>query len=366
MKQPIVTAGLLALSLAAAPVAADSVMEERFREEGRQLDLTGFFQSETDAHSRSFLFGGANAHDFSVTEAGTYLFESEVTAGYSEDYRIAAVLEDAQGRVIARSEALGQNGGLALRQRLEPGDYVLRVEAQRFGTRGKAGDGYSIDIVGLDAQGNRLAEGVSDGEGIFFTGDKREGARSVFVRGDNAVATLGGSAETATEAGDAATTATSTAAGDAATTATSTSTSTAAGASATATGAAATQASRDQEQDAPSTGPASRSGYETIVTDVKIRARGEVLTFEMAEQGSVAITTSTYPTGYEDTYRIALEVLDASGRVVAEGAGQGFDGDVDLETTLSPGRYRIRVQGQKFGSAHSGVNNYELRVERSR
>ncbi|UYG06780.1 hypothetical protein [Halomonas sp. M4R1S46] len=353
MKQPIVTAGLLALTLAAAPVAADSVMEERFREEGRQLDLTGFFQAETDAHSRRFLFGGANAHDFSVTEAGTYLFESEVTAGYSEDYRIAAVLEDAQGRVIARREALGQNGGLALRQRLEPGDYVLRVEAQRFGTRGKAGDGYSIDIVGLDAQGQRLAEGVSDGEGIFFTGDKREGARSVFVRGDDAVATLGGSTETAAEAGDAAATAAA-------------STSAAAGASATATGAAASQATRDRAEDEPAAQPASQQGYETIVTDVKIRARGEVLTFEMAERGRVAITTSTYPTGYEDTYRIALEVLDASGRVVAEGAGQGFDGDVDLETTLSPGRYRIRVQGQKFGSAHSGVNNYELRVERSR
>lgn len=353
MKQPIVTAGLLALTLAAAPVAADSVMEERFREEGRQLDLTGFFQAETDAHSRRFLFGGANAHDFSVTEAGTYLFESEVTAGYSEDYRIAAVLEDAQGRVIARSEALGQNGGLALRQRLEPGDYVLRVEAQRFGTRGKAGDGYSINIVGLDAQGQRLADGVSDGEGIFFTGDKREGSRSVFVRGDEAVATLGGSPESASSAGEPASTAAA-------------STSAAAGASATATAAATAQATRDQAEDEPVSEPVSRQGYETIVTDVKIRARGEVLTFEMAEQGRVAITTSTYPTGYEDTYRIVLEVLDASGRVVAEGAGQGFDGDVDLETTLSPGRYRIRVQGQKFGSAHSGVNNYELRVERSR
>ncbi|MBB3231074.1 hypothetical protein [Halomonas stenophila] len=361
MKQPIVTAGLLALSLAAAPVAADSVMEERFREEGRQLDLTGFFQAETDAHSRRFLFGGANAHDFSVTEAGTYLFESEVTAGYSEDYRIAAVLEDAQGRVIARSEALGQNGGLALRQRLEPGDYVLRVEAQRFGTRGKAGDGYSIDIVGLDARGQRLAEGVSDGEGIFFTGDKREGARSVFVRGDDAVATLGGSTETAAEAGDAAATAAASTSATAAA-----STSAAAGASAAATGAAASQATRDRAEDEQAAQLASQQGYETIVTDVKIRARGEVLTFEMAEQGRVAITTSTYPTGHEDTYRIALEVLDASGRVVAEGAGQGFDGDVDLETTLSPGRYRIRVQGQKFGSAHSGVNNYELRVERSR
>jgi hypothetical protein len=35
-----------------------------------------------------------------------------------------------------------------------------------------------------------------------------------------------------------------------------------------------------------------------------------------------------------------------------------------MTTELAPGRYRIRVQGQKFGTAREGVNNYELRVER--
>ncbi|PSJ21807.1 hypothetical protein CVH10_11065 [Halomonas sp. ND22Bw] len=337
MKRPIVSAGLLALgvALSAAPALA-SEMEERFREQGKGMDLTGVFNANTDAHSRSFLFGGVNEHAFSVKEAGRYRFTSQVTAGHSEDYRIAAVLEDQSGDVIARSEALGQNGGLELRQQLAPGDYVLRVEAHRFGTRGRAGDGYSVNVAGLDDQGRVIEDGISDGEDIFFTGTNRQGGDSVFVRGDSAVATLGGgaaAAQTDTEA------------------------------SSDATGGVAAEeepAARSAQEDEP----VQRSGFETIVTDVKIRARGEVLTFNVAEQGSVAITTSTYPSGYEDTYRIELEVLDDAGRVVAEGAGQGFDGDVDLTTDLAPGQYRIRVQGQKFGSAHSGVNNYELRVEK--
>ncbi len=104
MKQPIVTAGLLALglSLVAVPTVA-SETQDRFREEGKEMDLTGFFQADTDAYSRSFLFGGVNEHDFSVEQAGTYRFTSDVTAGYSNDYRIAAVLLDSQGREIARS-----------------------------------------------------------------------------------------------------------------------------------------------------------------------------------------------------------------------------------------------------------------------
>jgi hypothetical protein len=337
MKQPIVTAGLVALglTLTTAPALA-SEMEERFREEGRGMDLTGFLTSETDAQSRSFLFGGANAHDFSVAEAGTYLFESRVTAGYSEDYRIAAVLEDAQGQVIARSEALGQNGGLAMRQRLQPGDYVLRVEGRKFGTRSRVGHSFYITVSGLDDQGRRLDEGVSEGRGLVFTGNGREGSRSVFVRNEDDVATIAAPSPEGTT-GAAAASAT-TASGDASD-----------------TQAASGSVARERAE-------ASR-GFETIVTDVKIRARGEVLTFEVAERGTIAFATSTYPGGYEDTYRIELEVLDERGRVVAEGAGQGFDGDVDLKTELDPGRYRIRVQGQKFGSAMSGVNNYELKVQ---
>ncbi|MDR5860747.1 hypothetical protein [Halomonas eurihalina] len=350
MKQPIVTAGLLALglSLVAVPTMA-SETQDRFREEGKEMDLTGFFQAETDAYSRSFLFGGVNEHDFTVEQAGTYRFTSDVTGGYSNDYRIAAVLLDSQGQELARTQALGLNGGLQLQTELEPGDYVLRVEAQRPGSRGKAGDAYSIKVAGLDEQGRRVENAVDDGGNIQFVGENRSGGRSVFVRGDDAVATVRANNDgTAERAAGAA----------------------AASGAAAATGAAAGAVAGAQEHDeatpeASQTQQASseQEGFETIVTDVKIRAKGEVLTFDVAERGTIAITTSTYPPGQEDTYRLTLEVLDESGRVVAEGAGEGFDGDIDMQTVLEPGRYRVQVQGQKFGSAHSGVNNYELKVE---
>ncbi|MDZ7853687.1 MAG: hypothetical protein U5L98_13870 [Halomonas sp.] len=346
MKQPIFTASLLALGLSFGSAAAlASEMEERFREEGKQLDLTGFLQSENDARSRSFLYGSPNEHDFTVNEAGQYLFESRVPGGFSEDYRVAAVLLDDQGREIARGEALGQNGGLAMRQRLQPGDYTLRVEGRKYGTRSRAGNSFYITVTGLDDQGRPVEDGISDGEGFAFIGNGRESSRSVFVRGEDSVATLGGSRQEAAAAA---------------------STAGAAGAAASAEGQSSEVADTEaQATQAPAAEAAETSPrrFETIVTDVKIRASGEKLTFDMAERGIVAITTSTYPTGYEDTYRIKLEVLDENGRVVAEGAGEGFDGDVDMTTELAPGRYRIRVQGQKFGSSMTGVNNYELKVQ---
>ena len=101
---------------------------------------------------------------------------------------------------------------------------------------------------------------------------------------------------------------------------------------------------------------------QSVKTDVKIRARGEVLSFNVAEPSSVRITTSTFPPGDEDTYRLTMEVADSSGRIVAEGEGQGFNGNVDLTTQLDPGMYHIRVAGQKFGNAQDGPNNYELKV----
>ncbi|MEQ6890393.1 hypothetical protein ABE957_17095 [Halomonas sp. CS7] len=341
MKQPIITASLLALGLglASSPALA-SEMEERFREQGKQLDLTGFLQAENDARSRSFFYGSPHEHDFTVKKEGEYLFESKVPGGESEDYRVAAALLDSQGQVIARGEALGQNGGLAMRQRLAPGDYVLRVEGRKFGTRSTTGNSFYITVAGMDENGRRLEEGVSDGQGLVFSGSAREGNRSVFVRGRDDVATI--AAPTAEASGGAVS-------------------GVAAPGSADASAALQGEAQESSVEEAPAQ---ASNGVKTIVTDVKIRARGEVLTFDMAETGRVAITTSTYPGGYEDTYRIELEVLDANGRVVAEGAGEGFDGDVDMQTELSPGRYRIRVQGQKFGSAMSGVNNYELKVQK--
>ncbi len=340
MKQQKMTIGLLALGMAlsSAPLWADSAMEQRFREEGKQLDLTGFLQSESDARSRSFLYGGVHEHDFTVKEAGTYRFESRVPGGESDNYRVEAVLLDDQGQVVARGEGLGESGGLALRQRLEPGDYVLQVQGNKFGSVRRDGNSFYITVAGLD-----VGEGVSSGDDIAFVGNRREGGRTAFVRRSDAVAAVAAPSAAAGQA-------------DSAREPEAPST------EATAASPVESEGITAPAEPAPATTDAEPSkGFEEIVTDVKLRARGEVLTFEVLEAGTVAITTATFP-GNEGTYRIEAEVLDEQGRVVARDAGEGFDGDVDLRTELQPGRYRIRVQGQKFGGSGSGVNNYELRV----
>ncbi|MDI5890862.1 hypothetical protein [Halomonas rhizosphaerae] len=337
MKQQKMTTGLLALCMAfsSAPLWADSAMEQRFREEGKQLDLTRFLKSDNDARSRSFLYGSVHEHDFTVKEAGTYRFESSVPGGESDSYRVEAVLLDGEGRVVARGEGLGESGGLALRQRLEPGDYVLQVQGNKFGSVRRDGNSFYITVTGLDVE-----DDVSSGDGIAFIGNRREGGRTAFVRRSDAVAAVAapsaatGQAERSQPVASTSETTTATV--------------------------AESEGSVARREPAAADAEPSK-GFEEIVTDVKIRARGEVLTFEVLEAGTVAITTATFP-GNEGTYRIEAEVLDEQGRVVAQDAGEGFDGDVDLRTELEPGRYRVRVQGQKFAGSGSGVNNYELKV----
>ena len=366
MKDVTLPAALLALGVAlgsSTVLAYDSAVTERFREENRQLDLTGFFKPESDARSQTFLFGSPQAHDFEVEEEGVYRFESSVSAGYEDTYQIDAVLMDDAGNVIARGKGYGQDGGLQLESRLTPGKYELQVKGTRFGRRGRAGDGYSIAVVGLDSQGNRIE--VDDGMGLQFTGADREGNQSAFVTSRDAVVTLGGESAAATSAsatasGAAAASSSATASSAAASSAGATSAA-AGGAAVAGTAAVAGASESVSGSEARSDDPDERQ-VQSVKTDVKIRARGEVLSFNVAEPSQVRITTSTFPPGDEDTYRLTMEVADGSGRIVAEGAGEGFNGNVDLSTQLDPGTYHIRVTGQKFGSSMDGPNNYELKV----
>ncbi|WP_431025724.1 hypothetical protein [Halomonas sp. H5] len=319
---------------------AQSTMEQRFREEGRQLDLTGFFNAENDARSRTFNFGSEQGHAFEVAEEGTYELRSELVGGGDPDYRLRLVLLDSQGEVVARFEGRGE--ALALRQALSPGEYQLRVEGQKFGSRGHGAHGFYLTVRGLEGASVSAGDG-----GVVFS--RREGSGEAFVRSSERSVRLGaagvaaGAATSAEVSGDSAESATSVdAANDSAE--------------------ASVAAAEPGERRAAAESSAEEPEVRELATDVRIRTRGEVMNFEMAEAGRVSIATETYPPGYEGTYRIELEVVDGQGSVVAEGAGQGFDGDVAIEPRLPAGQYRIRVQGQKFGTGMSGVNNYELRV----
>ena len=327
MKDVTLPAALLALGVALAGTtvqASDSAMTERFREENRQLDLTGFFKPESDARSQSFMFGSPHAHDFEVEEEGVYRFESRVSAGYEDSYQIDAVLMDDAGNVIARGEGYGQDGGLQLESRLTPGMYELQVKGTRFGRRGRAGDGYSIAVVGLDDRGNRIE--VDDGTGLQFVGSDRDGSQSAFVTSRDAVVTLGSqsgasgaaatqsaAAQSSSAAATSASASSAAAAGEVASSAgasaaTTASTAGVAGSSSAAgatAGAAAGAGAAVSGSAARSDNPDERQ-VQSVKTDVKIRARGEVLSFNVAEPSSVRITTSTFPPGDEDTYRLTM------------------------------------------------------------
>lgn len=338
MKPVVIITLALGLGVASAPTLA-SDMQERFREEGKQLDLTRFLQSDNDARSRSFFYGRVHEHDFTVEKDGTYVFASHVQGGESQDYRVSAVLLNSEGSVVARGEGLGNAEGLALQKRLTKGDYTLQVEGHKFGSSGNSGgNSFYVTVEGADVD-----DGVSSGDGIAFIGNRRGGGKTAFVRRSSAVAAVAPPSQTPKAAPVQSAAERSANPGASVPTAKST------------VGNVAAAEQPASRKEAP------RQGFEEVVTDVKIRASGEVLTFEVLQKGTIAITTATFP-GNKGTYRIEAEVLDSQDKVVARDAGEGFDGDVDLRTELSPGEYRIRVKGQKFGGARSGVNNYELKV----
>ncbi|MCK0714168.1 hypothetical protein ACFO0U_14980 [Chromohalobacter sarecensis] len=349
MNHRVITTMLVALGLAGTSslAMAQSAAQQKAHEAAAKIDLTDFFQSSSDARSQSFFFGGTQRHPFTVEEAGRYQFQSSTLPGDSDDYRIEATLLDAQGNEIASASGLGQNDGLTMEERLEPGDYVLRVSGQKFGTTKTGGNSFVVSVNELDAQGNRLSSeesGVDAGGGIMFGGPGKDGRTTAFVDDEDDVATIAAPRREAAESASAVasgTAATSSAANDAASDSTSSSDPSA--------------ATQDDEEALP-------DAFDEIVTDLAIREQGKVLSFDVVEAGTVSVTSSTFP-GNEGTYSLEARILDESGDVVASDKGEGFESDFDIETTLQPGRYTVWVKGRKFGSAMSGVNNYTLRVQ---
>ncbi|WP_280539155.1 hypothetical protein [Chromohalobacter sp. 11-W] len=349
MNHRVITTMLVALGLAGTSslAMAQSAAQQKAHEAAAKIDLTDFLQSSSDARSQSFFFGGTQTHPFSVEKSGRYQFQSSTLPGDSDDYRVEATLLDEQGNEIASESGLGQNGGLTMEQRLEPGDYVLRVHGQKFGTTKTGGNSFVVTVNGLDAQGNRLSSdesGVDAGGGIMFGGPGKDGHTTAFVDDEDAVATIAAPRRDTTESASAVASgaaATSSVAGEASSDSTSSS--------------GASSATQDDEDALP-------DAFDEIVTDLAIREQGKVLSFDVVEAGTVSVTSSTFP-GNEGTYSLEARILDESGDVVASDKGEGFESDFDIETILQPGRYTVWVKGRKFGSAMSGVNNYTLRVQ---
>ncbi|WP_136069268.1 hypothetical protein [Modicisalibacter radicis] len=340
---------LLGFGLYAALPVAQADMPPNYQ--GSTIDVTKYFSSRSDAKSQSFNFGGWNEHEFTVEKAGRYLFESHSRPGMSTRYRIEAQLLDERGNIVAESEALGSDdGGLHMSQRLEPGDYVLKVNAREFGNTKLKGNRYTISVAGLDERGNRLSEDESGVEGPSGIGFDREaeGPTTAFVRSPDASAALAAPvSQTSSASGSGATA--DTGQGDAVSSQ----------AAATSSSLSAGAADGAGQAAAEGTPP---EGFKEIVTDVNMRKRGKALSFDVRQAGTVSVSTSTM-SGYEGTYRIEARILDSQGNVVASEQGSRFAGDVDIETVLQPGSYSVWVSGQNYGNPNDVANNYALSVK---
>ncbi|WP_163647456.1 hypothetical protein [Modicisalibacter sp. 'Wilcox'] len=333
MKHRVLTVAItLGLAAGASEALAQSAALQKAQEAADQFDISQYLTARTDARSQSFGFGGTHTHEFTVEKSGRYVFTSSTLAGESDDYRIKAALLDNKNRVIARGEGLGQNGGLRLEQQLEPGDYVLRVSADKFGSEASGGNSFIVSVAGLNAQGKRLSSdesGIDTGSGIHFGSAEGE-QKTAFVDNKDAVATIAVPAAAASASGQSTTD-------------------------------AKTSSARTSDETSSAGSKTRPKAFEEIVADIRIRQEGEVLTFDVAQAGTISVTSSTFP-GTGGSYTLQARILDEDGRVVASDKGAGEQGDFSIETPLQPGRYRVWVSGRKFGTAMEGANRYTLRV----
>ncbi|SDN62027.1 hypothetical protein [Vreelandella arcis] len=316
------------LVTASLPLWAQSPAEQRSMEAAAQVDISKFFSSQTDARSRTFPFRGEQTHTFTVTDTGQYQLVSNPVGGDS-DYRITASLTDEQGNVIREGDAFGRSGGLEMTVELEPGEYTLATEARKMGPASSGANGYLIQVVGLDASGNRVAlgeSGIDDGDDAIFgqSGD----SDSVFVRPGAASIALESESQSSEQLP-------------------------------TPQEASATSST---DEDAGDVESASANTPDTILADVRIAYEGEVVTFTLDEPRDVQIDSSTFP-GNEGSYRIEARLLDAQGNLVAQDKGTAVAGDFAISERLAPGEYRVWVDGRRIGSIQGRDSTYQLRVE---
>ncbi|TVU67841.1 MULTISPECIES: hypothetical protein [Cobetia] len=358
---PLACALALGLSTLTFQVAlADgSPAQQRAEAAAGKLDVSKFLKPRSDAHSQNFQFGGTSVHQFTIKEAGRYEIDGNANFDVTDPYTLKATLEDEQGATVVSAEGNRASDGLKISTELQPGTYKLRVRGDKLSAGKSGGNTYEVNVVGLNESGEKLSaedSGIETGDGLVFLDTDGDGRRTAFVNADDEVATIKPATVAAAEqaARESKTAETGSAAASGAMGATEGAADAAdAGQTAAATGSAAVTQSEAEPQD---------RRFDEIVTDVRINEKGEVLTFDVGERGTVTIDSETFP-GSEGTYKLEMRLLDASGNAVASDKGKGFQGDFHLKTVLEPGRYTVWVSGRKYGTSMEGVNNYTVRVQ---
>lgn len=305
------------IGLSAGVASADNPSQQRARQAANSIDLSDRLQNDNDAISSTLtLHQRPERHDFEVETAGEYLIQVRPPlTSRRGDYRVSAELRTADGRVLERAEGSMRSEGATLRQRLEPGAHEIVVTGRSLGPARDGVDSVVVSVFGADGSTGGLADDNRIARLAPPTG-AQEGPVAQIWPPENRPS------EHTVPASD---------------------------------------AERGEPVAAADSERGADPAHERIQRTVPMRTEGEVLRFEVVSPGRV--TVQSFSTDRSGNYRIAGELVDDSGRVIARDSGQGFQGDFSIRERLEPGVYTVRVKGRVRGNL--STNSYTLRVEQA-
>ncbi|WP_106478607.1 hypothetical protein [Phytohalomonas tamaricis] len=337
--------GILVLSQDA--MADKSAALKRAEQAADQVDVSDYIDRESDGLSRSMYLGREPvSHDFEVDKPGDYLISARGFRGESGAYTLDAVLKDAQGHTLARASGDQQSGGAQIEHELAPGKYSVVITGQNHSPVREGNRTITVSVDNADHPGN---SGLADANRVQRLAP--EGSAALTSNKDTSVSAttpgIGSSQRSASVT----------------TSPASAPPKPGPSGQALEQAAAGSAVNPDHQRVTDEARPEVETpAQSSIVKEIPIRENGEVLTFDVVQAGKVSVKSSTFGAD-AGSYRLAAEIRDAKGGVIARDAGQGLKGDFAIEQQLAPGRYTVYVRGQKYGSAQSGVNSFTLRVE---
>ncbi|MFC0268323.1 hypothetical protein [Kushneria aurantia] len=332
----------LCAGLGANTALADSPALQRTEQAASQVDLTRYISNDTDSMSRSLYLGQRPlSHEFEVESAGDYVIEVRAPMGRSGAYEVNAVLQNADGKVLARAKGDARSNGATIRRQLSPGHYEVVVTGQSEGPARERVT--TVTATVRNADGESRTAGLAEANRVTRLAPAGSVERPARVAPQGTVeqdATLAGT-------GSAQRSASQTAAPDAP--APQPGPSGRALENAAASGGAGAAPTRDEE-----VAPA----RELIQQSVSFRAEGEVLRFEVVTPG--VVTVESFTTADAGSYNLAAEVVDAEGNVVGRDRTRGFVGKFEIRERLQPGIYTVRVEASS--GADIAGDTWTLRV----